>query len=173
MNKSEIITREDVLNHLKRFFPLAFLPSKLEVVRDFELPADAVVLGNDFEFRSSLLLFTSEDLIAILPQMLADLLTTEDRAGVEAVVSTLNISLESYEQLQQIKTFFGSEIAEKSYEDDKELYLNKLEAFELLDQGQALAVYSWLQLASEWPELHDNIEAVKSALEYWRNRSAS
>jgi hypothetical protein len=176
MSESDVAAQEKVLSLLKLSFPQAFLASRPDQEAWLDLPADAIVLEDDNDLRLNLLLFGSEDLSEILPPVLADLLTTEDRSGIEAVVSTLNVSLESDEAFQQTKAYFGSEIAEKEiaenlHKGSKELYLYKLDAFGIFNQHQAIAIHEWLHLVSEWPELEDSSDEVKSAIQYWMRRA--
>lgn len=171
MSATDISEQQKMVSLLKHSFPQAFLPPKPDEKVWVNLPADAIVLDDDEEFRSSLMLFSAEDLLKILPMVLADLLVAEDRSGVESVVNMLNVSLETAEAFQETKNYFGLEIAEKLHKDDEELYFSKLESFSRFNQEQAFAVYEWLNLVRGWPEFEDSSADVKSAIQYWKARA--
>lgn len=171
MSASNTPAQEKVLSLLEFSFPQAFPAPEPDAGTQLDLPADAIVLEDDNDLRSNLFLFSAADLVDVLPAVLADLLTTEDRSGIEAVISALDVSSEPEEQFQRTKACFGPEVAEKLHKDDQELYLDKLDSFSLFNQRQASAIYHWLILVSGWPELEAASTNLETATQYWMTRS--
>jgi len=172
-NKKPEYDKEYVRQNLEKAF--ADVPNPTDTRSMPPLISDrAILIDSDAELRTNLILFTTEDFQFILPEVLTNLLDTDNRDGIHSVIYMLNVlSYEPEERLAQTERLFGKDFAEQVCLNNITSREAKLQRFANFTPQQAAAVRDWLLVAQTWQELEKDKWEVDAAFQYWNKRASS
>jgi hypothetical protein len=167
MDKNKAIPNEEaVRGQLREAFP----------VEDARVASALCTHEELVEVRSSICSFRKEDLPLFLGQVLLDLLDTHtgdpiDSEDADQFIVGLDGSLDRV-SVDALCDTFGEEQREEMKAASKVLTQFNTGTFDCVNQKQANAIVSWLELAKTWDDYKFEYEQEKinAALKFWRER---